>query len=66
MNYEEAATLLRRLRGDKIYGLCIVSDEAARRYDANNNGATAPNIESESAPPPAKKRAPRRKSTKLS
>ena len=56
VNYEEAAGLVNRLRADKVHGLCIISDEAARRYDSNNHHA----------PTPAKKRAPRRKSAKLS
>jgi hypothetical protein len=66
VNYAEAAALVRRLRADKIHGLCIISDEAARRYNANNNGAQASAAVSEPAAPLAKKRAPRRKSAKLS
>lgn len=69
VNYDEAAELVRRLRADLIHGLCIISDEAARRYQSNNNGATktaAIAAESKPAAPPAKKRAPRRKSAKLS
>jgi hypothetical protein len=71
VNYDEAAELVRRLRADRIHGLCIISDEAARRYQSNNNGATktataAIAAESKPATPPAKKRAPRRKSAKLS
>lgn len=64
VNYAAAAELVRRLRSEKIHGLCIVSDEAARRYNAgSNNGATGTTA-TESKP--AKKRAPRRKSAKLS
>jgi hypothetical protein len=67
VNYDEAATLVRRLRADKIHGLCIISDEAARRYNAGNNGATkTTTAELKPAPPPGKKRAPRRKNAKLS
>lgn len=68
VNYEEAAGLVRRLREGKVYGLCIVSDEAARRSvnSKNNNGATTKTAESKSDPPPAKKRPPRRNSAKLS
>jgi hypothetical protein len=72
--YEEAAGLVRRLRGDKVHGLCVISDEAARRYNSNNHHATmaaaepahvaAP--EAATPAPPAKKRAPRRKNAKLS
>jgi hypothetical protein len=68
VNYDEAAGLVRRLRGEKVHGLCIISDEAARRYDAgSNNGATKTTAtEPKPAAPTAKKRAPRRKSAKLS
>jgi hypothetical protein len=75
VNYEEAAGLVARLRADKIHGLCIISDEAARRYHPNNNHSTTPATDvsaaasappAASTPPPARKRAPRRKSGKLS
>jgi hypothetical protein len=29
--YDEAAQLVERLRGEKVHGLCIITDEAARR-----------------------------------
>lgn len=68
VNYDEAAALVRRLRGDGIHGLCIISDEAARRYNAgsNNNGAPTTATKTPLATPPAKKRASQRKSAKLS
>ena len=70
VNYEEAAGLVRRLRAERIHGLCVVSDEAARRYDANNNHrptpATAKATPATTEATPAKKRAPRRKNAKLS
>ncbi len=74
VNYEEAARLVARLRAEKIYGLCIISDEAARRYNSNNHHAPMqPATEAkqtvtsvEAATSPAKRRAPRRKSAKLS
>jgi uroporphyrinogen-III synthase len=68
VNYEEAAKLVARLRADKIHGLCIISDEAARRYASNNNHSKPNATEAKPAatPPTAKKRAPRRKSAKLS
>jgi hypothetical protein len=68
VNYEEAAGLVGRLRADGVHGLCIVSDEAARRYNSNNNHSTAAATKAKPAAsaPPAKKRAPRRKSAKLS
>ncbi|HEX8633197.1 MAG TPA: hypothetical protein VF703_03495 [Pyrinomonadaceae bacterium] len=75
VNYEDAAGLVGRLRADKIHGLCIISDEAARRYVSNHNGAAAARLHATDATPaatppaaatPAKKRAPRRKNAKLS
>jgi hypothetical protein len=67
VNYEAAAGLVRRLRADKVHGLCIISDEAARRYNSNNNHhSTQAAPETKPAAPPAKKRAPRRKNAKLS
>ena len=65
VNYDEAAGLVRRLRADKIHGLCIISDQAARRYHADNNRANKTAAELKPAAPPAKKRAPRRKNAKL-
>jgi hypothetical protein len=64
VNYDEASELVRRLRRDNVYGLCIISDEAARRYNSNNNGATTATTAAEAKP--ARKRAPRPKSAKLS
>jgi hypothetical protein len=73
VNYEAAAGLVARLRAVKVHGLCIISDEAARRYNANHNHSkptateTTPTATATTpAAPPAKKRAPRRKSAKLS
>jgi hypothetical protein len=66
VNYEEAAGLVGRLRAERVHGLCIISDEAARRYAANNNHSTPPAANPKPAAAPAKKRAPRRKNAKLS
>ncbi len=59
LRYAEAARLMRELQGQKVYGTCVVSDEAAHRL--NNSTPAAPAI----APPlpkiPPKKRAARRK-----
>jgi hypothetical protein len=68
VNYDEAAEYVRRLRESKVHGLCIVSVEAARRIDSNNNGATDQPA-SKVTHPPAKKSATaqqRRKNAKLS
>jgi hypothetical protein len=64
VNYDEAALLVRRLREDKIHGLCIISDEAARRINSNNHHA--PTTNSKHDTPPVKKRAPRRKNANRS
>ncbi len=66
VNYDEAAELVRRLRESKVHGLSIISDEAARRINANNNGATNPSATKSPTPPAKKRAAPRRKSAKLS
>ncbi|HEY1403324.1 MAG TPA: hypothetical protein VGB05_04300 [Pyrinomonadaceae bacterium] len=70
VNYEEAAGLVAHLRADKVHGLCIISDEAARRYNSNNHHAAAAAPTATEAtpaiPPRAKKRAPRRKNAKPS
>jgi hypothetical protein len=68
VNYDEAAEYVRRLRESKVHGLCIVSVEASRRIDSNNNGATDQPA-SKVTRPPAKKSATaqqRRKNAKLS
>ncbi len=65
VSYDEAAEGVRRLRESKVHGLCIISDEAARRINSNNNGATNPTA-AKTPVPPAKKRAPRRKNAELS
>jgi hypothetical protein len=33
LSYEDAVRLRRSLDGEKVYGLCIVTDEAARREE---------------------------------
>gem|GEM_PF-1102752 len=66
LDYEEAAQLVRRLRADRVHGLCIISDEAARRVTSNNYPARS---EAQSAiattavtpPVPARKRPVRRR-----
>ena len=67
--YADAAALVRRLLGEKIFGTCVVTDEAAARLGRaplpnaaatpGNNGTARDNG---TPPAPAKKRrAPRRK-----
>ena len=40
--YREAAQLVGRLRGEKIAGLCVVTEGAAQRLHQTPNGAHAP------------------------
>ncbi|HKP73452.1 MAG TPA: hypothetical protein VJT82_10975 [Pyrinomonadaceae bacterium] len=64
VNYDEAAQLVSRLRAERVHGLCVISDEAARRLNSNNTHA--PTADSKPATPPVKRRAPRRKNAGLS
>jgi hypothetical protein len=69
LSYAEAAALVRRLLGEKVYGTCVVTDEAAARLAVErqagaphgNNGAQ-PAAGGNSAPA-KKRRVPRRKRT---
>ena len=59
LTYDGAVRLEDRLRAERVYGLCIITDEAARRLpDAQPQSKTGA--------APAGKRAPRRKSAKKS
>ena len=58
VTYAEAAALMHRLKGERVYGTCVITSEAAARLA----GDAAP---SENGRKPAKKpRAPRRKPAK--
>ena len=66
--YADAAALMRRLLGEKIYGTCVVTDEAAARLGATWTSAAATSnsngtpLYNGAQPAPAKKRrAPRKK-----
>ncbi|HEX8073168.1 MAG TPA: hypothetical protein VF546_24695 [Pyrinomonadaceae bacterium] len=50
LDYDGAARLVAQLRAGRVYGLCIVTSEAAARLNHK--------------PAPAKRRAPRRKASK--
>ncbi len=39
MSYEEAAALIARLRGERLSGLCVITDEAASRLPAVKSAA---------------------------
>ena len=68
--YADAAALVRRLFGEKVYGTCVVTDEAASRLGGaetqtklaatpSNNGT--PRDNGTQAAPAKKRRAPRKK-----
>lgn len=72
--YADAAALVRRLLGEKIFGTCVVTDEAAARLGGARqaDAATTPSNStpggngaprSNGAAPAKKRRAPRRKKT---
>ncbi len=47
LDYEQAARLVRKLAGDKVSGLCVITDEAASRLLQNQklaggNSSTSP------------------------
>jgi hypothetical protein len=60
--YADAAALVRRLLGEKVYGTCVVTDEAAARLGGARQADAAAQGNNGTQPPPAKKRrAPRKK-----
>jgi hypothetical protein len=58
LSYADAAALVRNLMGDKVYGLCVITDEAAARL------AAQPVSSNGDKPRAAKKGGARRKSAK--
>lgn len=42
LGYAEAAELVRRLAAEKIHGLCVVTDEAARHLPQASSAEPAP------------------------
>lgn len=46
--YEKAAHLMRQLANEKVYGLCVVTDEAARRL-ANKEAVLVDSLHQPSA-----------------
>ena len=67
--YADAAALVRRLLGEKIFGTCVVTDEAAARLGgtARQTDAARPSDDGtprdNGAAPAKKRRAPRKKKT---
>ena len=48
MMYAEAAELVRKLEGEKVHGLCVVTIEAARHF--LREGSVAPNMKRPAIP----------------
>jgi hypothetical protein len=42
LSYEEAAALIARLRGERISGLCVITDAAASRLPQPKQAAKSP------------------------
>ncbi len=63
LSYDEAAGLIARLRGERLSGLCVISDEAASRLPTAKKAArTSPSGGgSKAAPPEPKPRRARKK-----
>ena len=58
--YAEAAALVRRLTGESVHGLCVITDEAAERLAAQTPAANG------GGPGAGAKRAARRRAVKSS
>ena len=50
LDYAEAAGLVRRLRSEKISGLCVITEEAAARLPPARNDAHGPSNDPERQP----------------
>ena len=59
LTYGEADALMRRLKGERVHGTCVITSEAAARLAGN----AAPSANGRQSAPPKKARAPRRKKT---
>ena len=57
LDYEEASRLVHQLIGSKVYGLCVVTDDAARRLMAGKISATEPTTQTDTASPSNRKTA---------
>ena len=58
VTYAEAAELMRRLKGERVHGTCVITSEAAARLAG---GVAPPPNGHKPAAPARKPRAPRRK-----
>jgi hypothetical protein len=64
LSYAEASGLVARLRGERLSGLCVVTDEAASHLGAAKKAAAKSSSGNSKAAPPASK--PRRSRKKTS
>ena len=63
LTYADAAALVRRLLGEKVYGTCVVTDEAAARIGGTGapRGDDAASSGSNGAQPAKRRRAARKR-----
>ena len=59
LSYEEAAALIARLRGERVSGLCVITDDAASRLPQPKK--QAPKGDGKATAPAKKPRAARKK-----
>ena len=50
LDYEEASRLVQQLRNSKVYGLCVITDDAARRLAAGKTPASESHERTDPAP----------------
>jgi hypothetical protein len=60
--HAEAAGLMRRLKGERVSGLCVVTNEAAERLQLG--AKTSPNGSKPPAPKPARRQRQRQRAAK--
>ena len=69
LSYEEAARLIARLRGERLSGLCVITDEAASHLPAAKRAATKaakggdPGAAPSAAPAPKPRRSRKKKAS---
>jgi hypothetical protein len=62
LSYEEAASLIKRLSGERLSGLCVITDEAASHLGpAKKTTARSSSVNSKEAPAASKPRRSRKK-----
>jgi hypothetical protein len=61
VTYDEAAELMRRLKGERVYGTCVITAEAAARLSVGNNNSGGGGAPASNGRRPAPAKKPRRK-----